>query len=52
MNESEIRSIIKNKINKKNAPGLVRLAFHDSGNFCQLSNTGGVSGIEENGNDP
>ena len=44
MNEQEIKNIIKTNIEKKNAPGLLRLAFHDSGTFCPKTRDGGVSG--------
>ncbi len=44
MNEQDVKKIIKENIEKKNAPGLVRLAFHDSGTFCKNTNSGGVSG--------
>lgn len=44
MNESELKSFIKTKIEPSNAPGLLRLAFHDAGTFCKSSQTGGVNG--------
>ena len=44
MTESEVKEVIKGQIEKKNAPGLLRLAFHDSGTFCKETKTGGVSG--------
>ena len=44
MNEGQLKEIIKNNIENKNAPGLLRLAFHDSGTFCKHTKTGGVSG--------
>ena len=44
MTEKDVKDFIKSKIETKNAPGLLRLAFHDSGTFCKQSKDGGVSG--------
>ncbi len=44
MDNKKLKDVIKSCIEKKNAPGLLRLAFHDSGTFCKKENNGGVSG--------
>lgn len=48
MTEKSLKEFIKTKIELKNAPGLLRLAFHDAGTFCKKTKTGGVSGSISN----
>ncbi|MGH1469384.1 MAG: peroxidase family protein [Bdellovibrionales bacterium] len=38
----DLRGFIKSRVEAANAPGLLRLAFHDAGTFCKKTNTGGV----------
>lgn len=42
--DTDLRTFIKSRIEAANAPGLLRLAFHDAGTFCKKDKTGGVSG--------
>ena len=44
MEESAIKTIIRNHISEKDAPGLLRLAFHDAGTFSQQGSDGGANG--------
>lgn len=44
MTKEEVRKTIKENIELRNAPGLLRLAFHDAGTYSAKEKNGGVGG--------